>query len=163
MIATQPQTQPTVTHGTFVLERTYPATPERVFAAFSNPEKKRRWFAECNEAAPETHQLDFRVGGIERTVRIMGENTPFPGTPLTNYTVYQDIVEQRRIVFAYTMSLGDQRISASLATIEMFPATDGTRLVFTEQGAYFENCDGVKGREHGWNVLLDKLATEFAA
>ncbi len=155
-------TQPTTTHGTFVIERTYPTSPERVFAAFSDPAKKRRWFADTDEATAELHQMDFRVGGTERTKRRMGEDTPFPGTPLTNDTVYQDIVDQRRIVFAYTMSVGDQRISASLATIEIFPTAKGTKLTFTEQGAYFENSDGAKGREHGWGVLLDKLDAELA-
>ena len=35
-----------VTHSTFVIERSYPTTPERVFAAFADPAKKRRWLAE---------------------------------------------------------------------------------------------------------------------
>lgn len=32
-----------VIHNTFVIERSYPATPARVFAALSDPAKKRRW------------------------------------------------------------------------------------------------------------------------
>jgi len=35
--------KPAVTHGTFVIERNYPTTPERVFAALADPKKKRRW------------------------------------------------------------------------------------------------------------------------
>src|SRR5262245_23426362 len=38
--------EPSVVHNTFVLERSYPVAPERVFAALSNPAKKRRWFLE---------------------------------------------------------------------------------------------------------------------
>ena len=35
----------TVTHATFTLERVYPAPPQRVFAAWSDPAAKARWFA----------------------------------------------------------------------------------------------------------------------
>ena len=38
--------QSSVVHSTFSIERTYPSPPARVFAAFSNQETKRRWFAE---------------------------------------------------------------------------------------------------------------------
>src|ERR1700685_3829001 len=86
-----------VTHGTFVIERSYAVTPERVFAAFADPAKKRRWFAEGEGPAAEEFTSDFRVRGNERTVRRMGDNTPFPGVALMNETNYQDIVPNRRI------------------------------------------------------------------
>jgi uncharacterized protein YndB with AHSA1/START domain len=35
-----------VIHNTFVIERSYPTRPDRVFAAFAEAAKKRRWFAE---------------------------------------------------------------------------------------------------------------------
>jgi uncharacterized protein YndB with AHSA1/START domain len=151
-----------VTHSTFVIERSYPATPERVFAAFTDPAKKRRWFGEGGGSDLEEFEMDFRVGGIERTRRRMNEQTPFPGVTLENRTNYQDIVPNRRIVFAYTMTLGDRRISASLATVEIVPGEKGTDLIFTEQGAYFEGADGAQMRQGGWGKLLENLATELA-
>ena len=53
--------QPAI-HSTFVLERSYPATCERVFAAFADPAKKRRWFAQGEHHEVGTYDLDFRVG-----------------------------------------------------------------------------------------------------
>ncbi len=152
----------TVTHSTFVIERDYGVTPERVFEAFRDPVKKRRWFVEGGYHEVERHEMDFRIGGSERARYRFKAGTPLAGEVLSSETVYEDIIVDRRIVFAYTMSIGDNRISASLATIEMLPADGGTRLIFTEQGAYFEGADGPGIREEGWKQLLEQLAGELA-
>lgn len=39
----------TVTHATFVLERTYETSPARVFAAWSDPAARARWFADAED------------------------------------------------------------------------------------------------------------------
>jgi uncharacterized protein YndB with AHSA1/START domain len=81
---------------------------------------------------------------------------------LRNETVYQDIVPDRRIVFAYSMAVGDQRISVSLATVEITPPSgEGTRLVYTEQGAFFDGAGEPEGREAGIRELLEKLGEEL--
>lgn len=146
-----------VTHSTFVIERTYPVAPARTFAAFSNPAKKKRWFSEGEEAKLESFEMDFRVGGTERKLFRSKDGLLF-----TNDTVYRDIVPDRRIVFAYNMSVGEKRVSSSLSTIEFLAAQSGTKLVFTEQAAFFEGADGPQIREAGWNALFDSLARELA-
>ena len=95
-----------VIHSTFVIERSYPATPERVFAAFADPAKKRRWFVEGEGHEVEQYEMDFRVGGKERARFRFKEGTPVTGIACTNDTSYQDIVPNRRVVFASTMSRG---------------------------------------------------------
>jgi len=70
-------------------------------------------------------------------------------------------VPERRIVLAYTMTVGDTRISVSLATVEIAPSGDGARLVYTEQAAFFEGTDETKGRERGCRELLEKLGEEL--
>ena len=148
----------TVIHSTFVIERNYPTTPERVFAAFADPAKKRRWFAEGKSHEIEEFEMDFRIGGTEHLRYRLNQSTPFPGTKLTNHATYQDIVPNRRLVSASTMSFGDKCISASLTTVELIATEQGTKLLFTHQGAFFEGSDGPQMRENGWRTLLEQLA-----
>jgi uncharacterized protein YndB with AHSA1/START domain len=151
-----------VTYNTFVIERSYPNPPARVFAAFSDPAIKRRWYAEGHNHTVEQFEMDFRVGGVERTAYRMGKNTPFPGVALATEGSYQDIVPGRRIVTASTMSLGDKRISSTLVTIELLTTESGTDLICTHQGAFFEGSGGPEMREAGWRSLFDKLTEELA-
>ena len=150
-----------VIHHTFVIERNYPSPVERVFAAFADPTKKRRWFAEGEGFQVERFDMDFRVGGGEHC-SFRATEGPVKGSVFTNETTYQDIVPNRRIVLAYTMAMGDKRISASLSTVEFVPSGKATQLVFTEQGAFFEGADGPKMREQGYRELLEQLAKELA-
>lgn len=158
-MAKQSAVQPelAVVHSTFVLERNYLQSPERVFSAFSFAAKRRRWFAESDHHDIELFEQDFRPGGTERLRFRFKEGTPLPGKVLTNEGTYQDIVENRRIVMATHMTIEGKVVSASLVTIELVPAKDGTDLICTHQGAFFEGSGGPEMREHGWKVLLDKL------
>lgn len=152
---------PTVAHSTFVLERSYAATPEHVFSAFADPAKKRRWYADARTHAVDDYTMDFRVGGTDVGRFTFREGTPFPGTSFENVNTYLDIVPNRRIVMAYAMSMAGHRFSASLATIELLPTEKGTDLIFTEQSAFFEGADGAAIRKEGWSKLLDALAVEL--
>jgi uncharacterized protein YndB with AHSA1/START domain len=145
-------TDRSVEHSTFVVERSYKATPAQVFAAFADPAKKARWFGPDDAGVNAT--MDFRVGGTE-TLRGDVE-----GGPSFRYdAVYQDIVADERIVYTYDMHLNDARISVSVATIELLADGDRTRLVLTEQGAFLDGLDQPELREKGTNDLMDKLGT----
>ncbi|MBS2022708.1 MAG: SRPBCC family protein [Deltaproteobacteria bacterium] len=146
-----------IVHSTFTVERTYPATAARVFNAFTDPVKKRRWFGESEGFVIETFTVDVREGGHEvSTFRFQG------GPLMRNDTVYQDIVENQRLVFVYSMVVGDKRISSSLASVELFPEGKSTRLVYTEQGQFFDGIEEPKQRQLGCDELMGRLADELA-
>jgi len=147
-----------VIHSTFVIERNYPKPPDAVFAAFSDPSKKRRWFGEGEHHDVEEFAIDFRIGGSEKLRYRLKPGTPFPGVAIVNDGIYHDIVPDRRIVTSSAMMLGDRRISVSLVTIELIPAGAGTDLVCTNQSVFFEGSDGPQMREAGWRKLFEKLA-----
>lgn len=155
--------EPSVIHHTFVIERSYPKPPERVFSAFANGPQKRRWFLEGPKQDVEKFEMDFRVGGTERARLRLKEGTPLPGVAIASEATYLDIEPNRRIVTASLMSLGDKRISVSLVTFEFLPTEQGTDLLCTHQGAFFEGADGPKMREDGWRKLFEKLANELAS
>jgi len=154
-------TEPVI-HDTFVLEQRYAVPPDRVFAAFADPVLKRRWFAEGLAHDVEAFEMDFRVGGAEISRYRFKAGGPFEGVGLSSDGVFLEIVPDQRIVTASTMALGGHRISASLVTIELRATADGTDLVCTHQGAFFEGADGPAMRQDGWRVLLGQLGQALA-
>lgn len=151
-----------VVHNTFVIERNYPQPPRRVFAAFADAERKRRWFAEGEGHEVEAFRMDFRVGGHEHARYRFAQRTPFANVVFAHEASYLDIVPEQRVAMVSTMSLGSQRMSAALITYEFLSMGTGTYLICTHQGVYFEGADGPKVRESGMRQLLEQLARELA-
>jgi uncharacterized protein YndB with AHSA1/START domain len=140
------------THATFVLERTFAAPLERVWHALSDNAARDQWFSGGAEFDVQDKSHDFRVGG--RAV----ETGQWHGGPWSRFeATYTDIVEHQRIVFTYDMWANDRHMSTSITTIVLAPASDGTRLTYTEQGVHFDGLDTVEGREAGTRGLLDNL------
>jgi uncharacterized protein YndB with AHSA1/START domain len=156
-------TERSVIHDTFSIERTYPAAPARVFAAFASEEAKNAWGdtgeAGPAEGAPPT-EFDFRVGGRERF------SSEYQGTTYRYDALYYDIVPDQRIIYSYEMYANDARISVSVATIEFAKTAEGTALTWTEQGAYLDGIDGQEAgtlRRDGTAGMLDGLTSYLAA
>lgn len=142
-----------VLHSTFTLERTYPFGPDRVFAAWSDPAAKARWFGR-----PGTeHELDFRVGGREVAVRPPGNGLP----EIRFESLYRDIVSERRIVYVSTLYSDGRPVTVSLTTVQFEAGGEGTRLELTEHGAYLDGQEQPSWRERGTNEHLDRLGAEL--
>ncbi|MCY9590952.1 polyketide cyclase [Paenibacillus chitinolyticus] len=134
-----------VKHATFVVERVYAASPKRVYHAWADPDAKAKWFSK-----PDI--FEFRVGGREYS-----SGGPPEGPVFTFDASYQELVPDQRIVYTYTLDSDGTRISVSNTTVELIAVEGGTKLIFTEQGAFFDGHDTPEVREHGTNAMLDGL------
>jgi uncharacterized protein YndB with AHSA1/START domain len=138
-----------VVHSTFTLDRTYDRPPARVFAAWADPALKGRWFGGGNDETPVDLDVDFRVGGEEK---VRGDE---------GYVArFHEIVPDERIVFTYDLTFGGPLVSVSLATVEFLATGDGgtgTKLTYTEHGAFFDGLDDPALRENGTGGMLDEL------
>ena len=148
-------TQRSTQHAMFDIERVYEAPPAEVFGAWADPKAKARWFGPTdpgNELA-----LDFRVGGREHFTSAMPDGRVF------GYDAcFQEIVPGERIVYVYTCDLDKTRISASLATVEITPAGEHTRLLYTEQTVYLDGGDTPADRERGTREEFDRLGAALS-
>jgi uncharacterized protein YndB with AHSA1/START domain len=145
-----------VAHATFVIERHLAAPVERVFAAWSNAEKKRRWFACHDDWNTVEFQLDFRVDGTETNTVARPD-----GVRHTFKARFLDIVPQQRIVYAYDMHVGDARISVSLVTVVFEHDLKKTRMTFTEQVVFLDGHGDLEERREGTEIGLARLDAEL--
>jgi uncharacterized protein YndB with AHSA1/START domain len=151
-------TERSVDHATFVIERTYPVQPARVFAAWATQQAKKAWMSDPDHPADAAvGEFDFRVGGHERF-----DGAGPDGTTYRYDAQYYDIVPDHRIVYAYEMYMGKDRISVSVATVQIESADAGTTLTYTEQGAFLDGLDQPEFRQEGTESLLDNLGKYLA-
>ena len=154
----QPDPDRSVAHGMFRLERTYDASPATVFRALSDKGAKARWFHGGPGYREIVREMDVRVGGTEVLNRTWGSGliSTFDATSL-------DIVANERVVYSSVMHKNERKISVSLATLEPKPASGGTRLAITEQGAFLDGYDDAGAREHGTGLQLNALGASLSA
>ncbi len=136
------------------LRRRLKASPAKVFAAWTDPEKIMRWMSPAEFKTPEA-QSDARVGGRYRVVMLSpdGEKNAVSG-------VYREVVANEKLVFtwAWDAAPGDQAYE-SLVTVQFKPDAGGTLLTLTHEQLFDE--DSRDGHEKGWNGALDKLEKFF--
>ncbi len=143
----------------FTIERRFRQSPEQTFQAFADPELRQRWFRAPDSWTDTEWSLDFRVGGGE-----LNAGRDHRGTHHLFRSVFHDIVDGERIVFASDMLLDGRLASVSLTTVELrSEAAGGTHLIFTEHGAFLDGLEDPSEREHGTGLLFDRLEALLAS
>jgi uncharacterized protein YndB with AHSA1/START domain len=147
----------TIAHATIVMERTYNASPQRVFNAWAEVEARKRWSAPTENIRIEYEASDFREGGRDVSRCIEPGNEDYVAS-----VTYIDIQRDQRIAFVEDIAHGERRVSAALISVELTPKGGATHLLLTMQIASFDEARMEQGYQFGWNAALDNLAKEFS-
>ena len=132
-----------------VITRTFNAPVERVYAAWTDAEQIKRWFAPGDMSVPEA-EADARQGGRYRVqMSEAGSDCEFH----TAGGVYREVVPNRRLVFTWQWQGSDLE---TLVTLEFKPVSaNETELTLCHEG--FDSEDTREKHGQGWDGCLAKL------
>ena len=135
------------------LTRRFSAAPEKVYAAWADPQRLVQWFGPGSvEEGSVKADIDLRVGGRYRiSFRANGNYNEVAG-------VYREVVPNQKLVFSWAWHSTPER--ESLVTISIRPEGSGTLLVFNH--AQFVDEQARDNHQRGWTDLLGKLETYLA-
>lgn len=134
------------------IKRRLNAPPEKVYAAWTQPEKIARWFGP-HEIASVQAEMDVRVGGRFRIIM-----RPASGDTHDVGGSYREVVPNEKLVFDWAWISTPERVS--LVTVTLKPDGEGTMLTLTHEQFFDEAAR--EGHNRGWTGALDKLETYLA-
>ena len=138
-----------------VLKRVFDAPRDVVFRAWTDPERRARWWGPKGFTVPE-YKMDVRPGGAWRTCMRSPD-----GEIYWVQGVYREIVAPERLVFTWAWE--DEHGNPgheTLVTVEFRARGDKTELTLTH--SVFESAKSRDAHKSGWSSSLDCLA-EFLA
>jgi uncharacterized protein YndB with AHSA1/START domain len=137
------------------LERVIDVPPRLVWAAWTQAEHVKEWFAPRPWSVAEC-EIDLRPGGRFRTVMRSPEGKEFPGDGC-----YLEVVPERKLVFTDALLPGYRPSGEPFftAVVTMEPHGEGTRYVATAMHGNPEARDRHEemGFHDGWATCLDQL------
>ena len=136
------------------LVRTIKAPPEKVFAAWTEPETLKRWMAPGDDMTVAVVETDLRAGGRYRIV-MRGTN----GTEHRVGGVYREIVPGKKLSFTWASESSPE--IETLVTVELRQNGAGTELTLTH--VKFATDQARDMHNQGWTGCLAKLERLMAA
>ena len=129
------------------LKRHLNAPPERVYAAWTDPQKLKTWFGPQHIETLRA-EADARVGGRFRMVMrdADGEEHDVSG-------VYREVVPNRKLTYTWVWKDSPER--ESLVTMELRAL--GSDTEFTLRHEQFADAEAATKHEHGWTGCLARL------
>ena len=135
------------------VKRRFNAAPAKVFAAWTDAEKVKRWMGP-GEVQVLSAESDARTGGRYRWVMQTpnGEQHDVSG-------VYREVIPIEKLVFTWAWKSTPER--ESLVTVMLKPDGDGTLMTLTHEQFFDE--DARDRDQHGWNDAMEKLGKYLSA
>lgn len=130
------------------LARRYPAAPEKVWRAWTDPQALSAWFGPGEPDSVTLAELDVRPGGSYR-IRFRtpdGEEHEVSGR-------YEEVDPCRRLVFSWAWQSTPERVSR--VTVALRPAGGGTEMDFLHE--CFFDLYARQRHARGWTLALEKL------
>ena len=136
------------------LVRTIKTTPEKVFAAWTEPKTLKRWMSPSDSTELAVAETDIRVGGKYRFVMREpdGREHKIGG-------VYKEIEKARKLVFTWVWE-GDAE-TETLVTIDLRKKGVGTELTLTHTKFSDEKIRDM--HSEGWAGCIGRLEKLMAA
>ena len=129
------------------LKRRLNAAPEKVFAAWTDPEKIVKWFGP-DAGRVKSAVLDVRTGGRYAIVFSTGD-----GEEHHVSGVYREVIPDEKLNFTWAWRTMPER--ESVVTILIKSDGDGSQLTLIHE-QFFDKAARDR-HEHGWSGCLDKL------
>ena len=134
------------------LRRTYSATPERVFQAWTRPEELKQWWGAAEGYTTPVAEIDLQIGGQYR----LGMRPPGGPHTLVVAGSYREIIPAEKLVFTWQWETPDGSAPVTLVTVDFLKTGAGTEVVVTHE--QFPDAAMRDEHEGGWNGLLARLA-----
>ena len=131
------------------IERTFDASVERVFEAWTSEEVLRRWLYGMPGWETPTAEVDLRVGGRIRIVM----RDPLDRTEAGATGEYRVVDPPRRLVFTWVWD--DQPDRPQLIELE-FSEQEGATTVLMRNSS-IPTVARWESQQRGWNVCYDNL------
>lgn len=132
------------------IHRTIAVTPERLFAAWTDPTLVSRWFAPSKEYAVVVHRLDPRPGGDYR-IEMRHRN----GATHVATGRYTEVTRPERLAFTWRWE-DWEGMPETLVTLTFTPAGMATELHLTH--TRLDTAELRTKHAQGWTGCLDQLA-----
>jgi uncharacterized protein YndB with AHSA1/START domain len=136
------------------IERTFAASPEDVFDAWTSPEVMRRWFHCAPDWDTPDAEVDLRVGGNVRVVMRRPD-----GTEAEAQGEYTLIDRPHRLVMTWTF--GDDRSNEQLIELFFSESEGSTTVLMVNSG--ISTDERRDAQDWGWQGCFDELERILAS